>query len=466
MTLHRWERAALGLALAIAGAGCVSRDAGIGAARSEVQHRTGLDVRWRADDQGDEAEMIQKLLAQPLTAESASKLALLSNADVQAALDDVGVARAALVSALQLPNPKAHLGLDFHGDGDPKLEAELTLNVAKLFFLPAREGAASAALDAASLDAAGAVLDVAFDAKVAFYEHQAASQRLELRKTLLYAAAQSADIASRLVEAGNVPELDALTERALYESARIALARAEAEESATRQRLNALLGLFGEAGERWTSASALPAPTPFDTARLESRALAANLELRALEKRHAAAAGRVDVAWADGLVPEIDAGIGVERDEGEWGIGPRLGFEVPIFYQGQGEVDAAEAEMRGAKHRHEAVAIRVRAIARSAAERVARASDEVSFLKDTLLPLQDRILDETLKQYNAMNAGPLQVLSAKRDQIEVSASHVDALRDYWIARAEAEALLAGRARAVTAAPRAPAMPSGRPTGGH
>lgn len=66
------------------------------------------------------------------------------------------------------------------------------------------------------------------------------------------------------------------------------------------------------------------------------------------------------------------------------------------------------------------------------------------FYRTTLLPLREKIVDETLLQYNAMTTGPLQLLAAKRDQIATATAYVDALRDHFTARAEAEALLAGR----------------------
>ncbi len=448
------------------GLGCVSQNAGIATAQSEVKARTGMEMPWDGDGEQDD-KVVRDLLAKPLTADAAARVALWNNADVQAALDDVGVARAQVVSALALPNPQAGGGVLFGEGNSPDLDMELTIDIVDLFLIAAKEGPASTALEASALEAAGAALDVAFDAKMAFYEHQAASQKLELRKTVLYAAAQSSEIAEKLVEAGNVPALEALTERALYEEARIAVAQAEVEAVAARERLNAAMGLFGERGARWKSEAQLADPTNFDDAKLESRAVAANLDLKAFEKRYAAASGRADLAWTEGLVPDVEVGVGAERDDGEWGVGPVIGVGIPLFYQGQGAVDAAEAEMRGAKNRHEATATRIRAAARSTTARLRAARESAGFYKSTLLPLREKIVEETLLQYNAMNTGPLQLLSAKRDQVDTATSYVDALREYWVARAEAEALLAGRAPSARSAPAASSPPRrGRGGDGH
>jgi cobalt-zinc-cadmium efflux system outer membrane protein len=43
-----------------------------------------------------------------------------------------------------------------------------------------------------------------------------------------------------------------------------------------------------------------------------------------------------------------------------------------------------------------------------------------------------------------MAVGVFQLLSARRDQVETGRAYVETLRDYWVARAELEQLLAGR----------------------
>jgi len=437
-------------ALILLSAGCVSRSAGFSRARDTVRERTKLEVP--SDD--DMAGVRKDILSRPLTAESAARLALASSPDVQAVLANIGVARAKVVGALRLPNPRADLGVHYHASsGALDLDVGVTIELVDLLLLPARGAVASELLDASALEAASMLLEVAYGARIAFFEYQGAAQILELRKTVTYAAAQSAAIAAKLLEAGNVPELEALNERALYEETRLALARAEVQEATARERLNAALGLFGEPGASWKTEGRIPDPDAFDAATLESRAIAANLDLSALEKRHGASASQSDLAWAEGFLPEIEAGIGFERenDETDWGYGPRVGVSVPLFYQGQGEVAAAEAQMLGAKSRHASTAIRVRATARALALQLSGARQSAEFYKTTLLPLREKIVDETLRQYNAMNLGPFQVLQAKRDQVEAARAHVEVLRDYWVTRTQVDMLLAGRA---------PAMPTG------
>jgi outer membrane protein TolC len=306
------KRLTMGLASLLLG-GCLSSGAGYDLARSTVADRTDLEVPASEDADATRAQLLKK----PLTADSAARLALVNSANLQVVLANVGVSRAQLLAALRLPNPHAEAGVHFH-DGEMDVELTGTIDIVPLLMLPAREAAASQLLDASSLEAAGALLDLAFGAKIAFYEYQAAAQILELRKTVTYAAAQSAEIAARLLQAGNIPELDALNERALYEETRLALAKAEAAEVVARERLNAVLGLTGQQGAGWTVDSRLGDPDGFDPGELEAKALDKNLEIAAYRKRYGAASVQADLAWAEGFLPSLEVGASAEREDGHW----------------------------------------------------------------------------------------------------------------------------------------------------
>ena len=63
--------------------------------------------------------------------------------------------------------------------------------------------------------------------------------------------------------------------------------------------------------------------------------------------------------------------------------------------------------------------------------------------RDVLLPLRQRIVDQTQLQYNGMLTGVFQLLQAKRDQIETGTQYLSTLRDYWIARVDLERAIGG-----------------------
>jgi outer membrane protein TolC len=82
------------------------------------------------------------------------------------------------------------------------------------------------------------------------------------------------------------------------------------------------------------------------------------------------------------------------------------------------------------------------------------------------MPLRQRIVDETLKQYNAMNASTFELLSAQRDLVEGGRQYIDALRRFWRASADARALVRGAMPRGGSEDREPTSSSANPNEGH
>lgn len=438
------ELALLWTLLAASLSGCVSENSAFQDVNKVVARRTGHAVHWSHLSGENEAQKAtQDALSRPLTAETAVKVALLNSAELQAAFEAVGVARGDLVSAWRLPNPTAEAAVRFHDEGSPALDFSLTEDLSELIFLPLRVGVANAELDAAKLEVAGKAMDLVFQVRSAFYRHLADQQIVELRGTVLKALEASATTAKALHDAGNITDLDLANEQVLHDEARVNLASAQTNISASRQQLSSLLGLWGRS-DAWKVESRLAEPGDVPLNDLESKAVQSSLDLEVIRHRYAAAAKRANLERASGLLPELKAGIGVEREDNDWSYGPLAEVEVPLFYQRQGEVARARAQMRRQGQLLRARAVQVRAAARTAAMRVAATRDRANYFKNVLIPARQRILNQTQLQFNAMNLSVFQLLLAKRDQVETARLYVEALRDYWLARAEAEQLRSGR----------------------
>lgn len=450
----RWSyrRAFILGALTTLSLGCVSADAGYADVRDLTASRIHKDVRWHTHDSTAATEdRARQLLQSPIDVEGAVQIALLNNQALQAELEQLGVARSRLVTALRLPNPTVDAALRYGGDGanDPAVDLDALIDITGLLLLPLRGGAADAAFDATRLAVTGRVLDVAFETRVAYYGYQAAEQTLELRRSIVAALGASYAVAEKLHDAGNVTDLNLASEQALYEESRIAFTAAEAEARTRREDLNAWMGLWGQPGADWKLAGRLPSPThrDLDTSNLEARAAKNSIDLEVHRHRFAAAARTADVRRLSGWLPEVRAGISAEREldgDAGWTVGPAVAIEVPLLYQGVGETGVALAEMRREQRLYADTAIRVRAAARSSGSRLAAAAKSAAYYERVVLPLRQRVVDETQLQFNAMNVGVFQLLQAKRDQIETARAYVESLRSYWVARAEVDQLLAGR----------------------
>jgi len=393
-------------------------------------------------------ETAAKLLASPLTPDTAARVAILNSHAVQAAYARLGIAHGELVHALRVPNPRAEAAVRFRRSGSPDIEILATIGLSELAFLPLRSEAAQASLEAERLAAVAFIVDLAFDVREAFVAYQAAEQSLDLDRTVLAATQAAADAAAHLHEAGNLTDLDLANERAFAEEARVATRRAETARVEARARLSELMGLGSPAD--WTAATTrLPDPPAEELAvdHLEERALTQSLDLTMAKERATAADKRATAAQVEGLLPDLRAGVSARR-EGDWGVGPAASLEVPLFYQGQGLTEVARAERREEEELGATLSFSIRRAARTAADRLTAARENAVEYRDVLLPLRQRVLDQTELEYNGMAVGVFQLLVAKRDEVQTARAYVELLREYWTARAEVERLEAGRLSAA------------------
>lgn len=433
----------------LAGCTTIPREAGFSDVERTIAERGIARVHWNQGTESDEAVAlaVRDLLSRELTADQAVQIALLNNRNLQATYEDLSVAQADLVQAGLLKNPVFDAEIRFHeAGGGTGFEGAIVQNFIDLLQIPMRKRIAESQFEAAKLRVAGAVLDLAAETRTAFYMLQADQQLLEMRRTVLEATDASFDVAQRLRDAGNITELDLAMERRQYEQAKVDFASVEASALADRERLNAILGLWGT-GTQWKIANRLPElPTEeiaLDT--VENRAIAQSLDLASYRQRIISVGQQLGLLRPFALFPEGEAGVSAEHEaEGGWGVGPAIAGPIPIFDQGQARIASADAELRRARQLYQALAVEIRAEARASAIELRAARERVQYFQGMILPLSKQVVDQTQLQYNAMQIGPFQLLQAKRDQIETGQQYIDSLREYWIARSNVEQIANGR----------------------
>lgn len=430
--------------LGLAAMGCV-------ASTQEVRAPVDQVVRARLGGPAIDAAAVDGLLAKPLDAGAAVRIALANSPRLRVAYDELDVAAGDLAAALGLGPVSIDAQLRF-GDQHDEVEIDAVQSLIGLFEMPGRRGAAHAEMAAARAGAAAAALRLAARVEIAFHDVLAAQQDVELRKTAFDAADAAATLRERMRAAGNTTELAQARDRDAREQARIELGRAEAAVVVRREALNGLLGLSG-GRTKWTAAGelgALPAEAPA-LGELEVRALSASLDLEAGRARRDAAEHKRSTERLRTVLPEFGAGVSVVDDGEQTSIGPALRIGIPLFDFRSGERARANAEVRRAGHVLEAESGELAAAARAARVVATATYAEARHLHEVVLPLRQQIVDETLKHYNAMDANPFELIVARRELVEGAHQYVDALRRYWNAMAEVHALERG-VRIVTEEP--------------
>jgi cobalt-zinc-cadmium efflux system outer membrane protein len=446
-------RKAGGMALLLlSGTGCasVSLSAGFPEVSAAVSERSAMTIAWNSGTELDkEAEdSVRALLRRKLTADDAVQIAVLNNRDLQAMYTDLGLAQADLVQAGLFKNPVLDAALLFplSGGARPDFQLSVVVSLLDALYVPLRKRVAAARFEEAKLRVTGAVLDFAAQVRTAFYMHQANEQMLELRQTIAQALGASLEVSRRLHAAGNISDLDLARDRAQAEASKVMLRVTEVDARQSREHLNGLMGVWGEA-TTWDIDGRMPDvssdPEPVEDA--ERVALARSLDLSQARQRIVTAGQQLGFDRATALIPDLDLGALTEKEVAEhWHVGASVTIPLPLFDQGQARVARAAAELRRAQQEYYALAVRIRVAARAARDRLAGARDRALYYRDILLPLRERIVTEGQLHYNAMQIGIFQLLRDREQQIETGVAYVEALRDYWLARADLSAIANGR----------------------
>ena len=282
--------------------------------------------------------------------------------------------------------------------------------------------------------------------KTAFYTLQGKQQLVGRLNALGKTNAAALELSQRQHEAGNISDLDLANQQSTYSQSKLDAAEITAGIRSDREKLNRLMGVWGR-DTQWEIADELP-PIParnFPAERLESLGIAQRLDLAASKAEVAAVVQSLGLTKTYRYVGAIEFGVDTESETDRQRVtGPTLKLELPIFNQGKGRIARLEAQLRQAERRLEAQAIDIRAEVREARDRMLAKKDLAGYYRDELIPERKRVLDLTLTSYNAMLKGPYDLLLARQNELAAERGYIEALRDYWIARADLERAVGGQ----------------------
>lgn len=386
-----------------------------------------------------EGRAIADSIAEPMTADSAVRFAMLHSPSLQQEYARLGLARAEVLEAIEISNPRFSLSrLRPESGPGARLTTGLAMPIVDLLMLPARARLANADYERARLDIAAAILGVANDVRAAWYSYVGAQQVAEMRAAVAQGAEISAELAKRFYDAGNISELQLKQEQAAASDARIEAAQSQAEALRARLNLNTVVGLSGQAAE-WKTADRLPQPTSRedDPAQLHALARRNSLALLAarqeLEVANSMLASTRHWRWLGG------SEIGYERErevDGSRLQGPTLALELPIFNQGQARLARAEAMVAQAKARVAEAELGADNAVRLGAERVRILGQVVAIHRDALIPQRESVVARSQEEQNFMLIGVFELIQAKTKEFDAYQGYLEAVRDYWLARVE------------------------------
>ena len=432
--------------LVLSGCATFSKDGGLDAVSTLTAERTGQDIRLsKATGESEPAQAeLAEILKQPLSADSAVRIALLNNRGLRASLANLGVAEADLVQAGRMSNPSFSFGR-MSGGGETEIERSVMIDLVGLVTIPLRRDIESRRFQSAKLVAATEAVRLAADTRKAYFNAVAAMQAARYAEQVRDAAQASAELAQRMAKVGNLSALDQAREQAFSAESTAQLARARHNATAAREQLTRLMGVWGTntAFQLPDKLPELPA-APRDAANIEATAMQQRLDVRLAKLDTEATARALGLTKATGFVNVLDAGYANASKSGS----PREnGYEIelalPIFDWGGARTAKAEALYMQSVHRTADTATVARSQVREAYSAYRTTYDVARHYRDEVVPLQKKISEETLLRYNGMLMSVFELLADARAQVTGVNAAIEAQRDYWIAETDLQAAISG-----------------------
>lgn len=403
-----------------------------------------------------------------ISADTAVQVALLNNRGLQAAYADLGISAADVWQETKLPNPRISIGV--FGIASPEfgawraIEGMVANNILALATMRQRVDLADARFRKAQLDAALATLSLANQTRRAWIDAVGAFETVFYLNQAQRAADAASELALKLGESGALPKAGQAREHAFF--AELTGQRAEARLAAklAKEKLTRLMGLWGADIDYY-----VPDQLPeMPGSRVDSR----SVEAEALHRRVDLQSAKLDLeaeAQAHGLTSatrfvsdfEILAGVETERENelelDTDGAEPELvstrktvttpqvelEFVIPIFDSGEARLRKAELAYMRAANRLAEKAVNVRSEARAAYTAYRATGDIARHYRRSVLPLRQKIEEESLLTYNGMITNTFELLADTRAKINTNLLASDAKRKLWLADAGLNAAIYG-----------------------
>ncbi|MCR5882271.1 TolC family protein [Rhizobacter sp. J219] len=255
--------AAVAAALLLGGCASTAIDKNFQDVQSLTQSRLGAEVKWLNSDAARRQAQsdVDALLAKPLSADDAVRVALAYSPALQSALFESAAASAGATQSARLPNPIftfERLVRRSGGDVDVDIGRMLGISVFDLLLLPQRLRLADFQQQQLQMRLASDVVQAATDARQNWVRAVAAQQSVQYFEQVKRTADVSAELARRMQAVGNFNRLQRAREQAFAADAVAELARARQAALSAREALVRSLGLTAAQAQQLKLPDRLP----------------------------------------------------------------------------------------------------------------------------------------------------------------------------------------------------------------
>ncbi|OZA07187.1 MAG: RND transporter, partial [Methylotenera sp. 17-45-7] len=362
-----------------------------------TQKHIKQEVVWPKTDteKNQISERVNELLSKRLDVDQAVQIALLNNKGLQADFYNLGISESDLVQAGRLPNPRFGM-LYVRENGNYKIEQMLTFNIFSLLTMPKMQEIERQRFLQAQKKTAFEAIKIANHTRIAYFNAVAATEQVRYSEQVKESAEASAELARRLLKAGNFNKLQQVREQSFYADAALDYANAANKQVSTYEALSRLLGVSVDQLNLEERLPDLPKSLtelqPFEKGAFEQR-----LDLQAIKLETDALAKQLGLTKATRFINVLEIGPArvLEGRRGDpYKKGVELSFELPIFDWGTARVARAESIYMQSVNRAAQVAINAQSEIREAYNTYRTNYDVTKHIRDEIVPLRKKILQE------------------------------------------------------------------------
>ncbi len=383
-----------------------------------------------------------------LTLRSALAAALLNSPALAAFSWEVRAREARALQAGLFQNPQASLEIaEFGGGGDRATfdEAETTLRLGQLFEFGGkrakRRQVATLERDLAAWDYEARRLEVLTAVTKVFVATLAAQEQVTLAQEQVRLAEEMVQTVARQVKAGAVSPVEETRAQVALARSQVELAQRKREQTATQLQLAATWGSTEVTFLSVTGNLETVTPPPSADTLLPHLTHNPDIARWRVEKEQRQAALDLEQARQ---IPNVEVGAGVRYFSADDTAALIFETRMPLmlFDSNQGGIQEAATRLAKASAEQRAAEVQGRAALAATHQTLFSAFEQVSALRDTILPQARSAFEEVRLAYLRGLFRYSDVLDARRTLFELRRQYIEALTSYHTAVADVERLIA------------------------
>jgi len=357
-----------------------------------------------------------------LSDDEAVAIALWNNAQFQADLAQLGLAKADLLEAGMIKNPALSLLFPI---GPKQMEWTLTLPVELLWQRPHRLTFAELNASEIAQNMVQHGLLLVKDVLISYADLILAQDRTHILEEETKIHKEILSITESRLKVGDISEMEAIAIRLAASQVEEDYLRFTNEANTEEINLKTLLGMVSDNREIQLSPDTLQFQQPFSEEKLLNVASAARPDMRAAEIAIEAAGKALD--WERSKVWNLTASLDA-NEEGKEGfeMGPGIQMELPLFYRNEGGRSRARAEMDQAVKQYLATRQQIAKDVREAYHNYLAAEEILTLLRNNIIPDAFQASEKAEKTYLLGDISYLAYLDFKRQLLDARLREAEA----------------------------------------